>query len=1244
MLLLAAFQTLLHRYTGQEDIVTGSYIANRNRAEIEKLIGFFVNTLVFRTDFSGDPGFREMLRRVREVALGAYAHQDIPFTKLVEELQPDRDLSRNPLFQVVFQLFNAPTMPQQHQAGQADSNLQVERGTAIFDLALHMWESPAGLSGQFEYNTDLFEAETIARAVEHFLNLLEGVAADPDRRVSALPLLTTRERHQVLVEWNQTHHNYPQVQTLVEMFEEQVASRPDATALICDKTVLTYGELDRRSNQLAHRLQSLGLKRNEIVAICLERSLDFAVGLLAVLKAGGVYLPLDPVYPQDRLAFMLEQARAPVLLTREELVGSFSCLPARVVCLDRDREALAGESEARLNCRVTPQDLAYVIYTSGSTGQPKGVIVEHRQILNRFFWMWEKYPFRPDEVCCQKTPVSFVDSIWEFLGPLLKGIPTLIIQDAVLKDPYLLIPTLAEHSVSRIWLVPSLLQTILETYSDLQRRLPALNFWVSTGEALSPELYQTFLKMMPQAVLYNLYGTSEIWDATWNDPRLENGSAARVPIGRPISNVRVYVLDSNAQPVPISVPGELHIGGVCLARGYLNRPDLTSEKFIPCPFDAAGERFYKTGDLVRYLPNGNLEYLGRIDQQVKLRGFRIELGEIESALRQHPGVDVVVVAAREDRPGEKRLVAYVTQNPDYQGAEEDATTQQWSAEQIPQWREVWDETYRQNSSQQAPDFNISGFISSYTGQPIPEQEVREWVECPVARVLALKPERVLELGCGMGLLLLRLAPHCDYYCGVDFSSVALDHLGKHTAGLPQVKLLQRNADDLSSLEPQSFDMVILNSVIQYFPSVEYLLRVLDGVVPMVRHGGTVFLGDVRSLPLLERFHESVEMYRSPATASTDQFEQCVRKRVATERELVLDPIFFTALKHRYPRLSHIQIQPKRGRHHNEFTKFRYDVTLHLDSPSVRPSEPTFLDWRTDELSLSKLRDRLRQEAPRMLGVRCIPNARVTKELKALDLLRSQQRPATVGELRQLVDSRDEAGVDPEDLWSLCTEGLPYAVSTRWSGPGQDDCFDAVFRRREQGRGEGDADFPLFVADCARVKPWKSYANNPLQGVFAQRLAPRLRSFLTDRLPEYMVPSAFVLMDRLPLTPSGKVNRRALPAPEARPILDGLHVSARTRTEHELAALWSEVLGITQIGIQENFFSELGGHSLLATRLVSLIRDSIGVELPLRRIFEEPTIAGLARLIDRMRVEDRSGSQLPPIRRIPRQPGKILSGI
>ncbi|HKV35213.1 MAG TPA: amino acid adenylation domain-containing protein [Pyrinomonadaceae bacterium] len=642
MTLLAAFQTLLHRYTGQNDLMIGSPMAGRNRSEIEGLIGFFVNTLVLRTDLTRNPSFRALLARVREVALGAAAHQDFPFEKLVEELQPERDLSRTPLFQVMFALQNVRT------EALALQDLKVAAAGAApaiakFDLTLFMSEANGEIGGMFEYNTDLFDDSTIRRMIEHFQRLLEGIAANPDHRLSDLPLLTAAEQHELLVKFNDTAAAYPSELCIHELFEQQALSSPSAIAVSFKHERLTYQELNARANQLAHHLRSLGVGPEVPVAILMKRSTEMVVALLGVLKAGGAYLPLDPSHPRERLAAMLDEAHVSVVLTEEDVESErFNTLDDENLC-----------------CLTHPENLAYVIYTSGSTAKPKGAMIPHRGLVNYLSWCTRHYSVAEGQGAPVHSPLGFDLTVTSLLAPLLAGRTVELLPEEESVEG-LGRALQAQRDYSLVKITPAHLEVLRHTFADGSG--PGTRAFIIGGEALFNEHTTFWQQCAPGTRLINEYGPTEtvVGCCIYEVPEGSSSTGA-VPIGRPIANAQLYLLDKEMQPVPTGVTGELYIGGHGLARGYLARPDATAEKFVPHPFAInPGERLYKTGDLARFLGDGNLEYLGRIDNQVKLRGFRIELGEVESVLVQHPAVQETVATVREDVPGDKRLVAYVT--------------------------------------------------------------------------------------------------------------------------------------------------------------------------------------------------------------------------------------------------------------------------------------------------------------------------------------------------------------------------------------------------------------------------------------------------------------------------------------------------------------------------------------------------------------------------------------------------------
>jgi amino acid adenylation domain-containing protein len=657
MTLLTAFKILLYRYTDQTDILVGSPIANRSKAQIEQLIGFFVNVLVLRTDLSGDLSFLDLLERVKYTALEAYVHQDLPFEKLVEELKLNRDLSYNPLFQVMFVLQNVP----KPNLSLSDLFVSYEEGynnTSKFDLTLFIEDCESGLVATCEYNTDLFNVDTITRMLGHFQSLLENIVSDPQECISKLPLLTSSEIRQLLVEWNDTKEDYPQDKCVHQLFEEQVEKTPDAVAAVFENQRLTYRELNHKANQLAHYLQKLGVKPEVLVGIYMHRSIEMVVAVLGILKAGGAYLPLDPAHPKDRLVFILEDTQSPVLLTQQRLKEKLPTDDVEVVYLDSDWSEIAREFSENPSCKIISTNLAYVIYTSGSTGKPKGTLISQQGLLNYLTWCTQAYNVEQGKGTIIHSSLAFDLTITSFFSSLLTGRSVeLISEDQGIES---LGNTLyRESNLSLVKITPA--ELLL-----LSRQLPPkaasgiTRAFIIGGENLLTENITFWKEFAPETLLVNEYGPTEtvvgccVYRVPQND--IESNS---VPIGQPIANTQLYVLDRQHQPVPIGVPGELYIGGAGLARGYLNRPELTAEKFIPNPFsNEIGTRLYKTGDLARYRSDGNLEFLGRIDHQVKVRGYRIELGEIESLLGKHPEVREAIVLMREDTPKNQRLVAY----------------------------------------------------------------------------------------------------------------------------------------------------------------------------------------------------------------------------------------------------------------------------------------------------------------------------------------------------------------------------------------------------------------------------------------------------------------------------------------------------------------------------------------------------------------------------------------------------------
>jgi natural product biosynthesis luciferase-like monooxygenase protein len=1574
MTTLAVFKALLYRYTGQQDLAVGSPMTNRKSAEVEGLIGFFVDVVVLRTKLAGNLSFRELLARVRDTALAAYAHQDMPFSLLVDALGVKRDPSYNPVIQASFALLDG-AQPALGLPGVTGHPIEVHNGTAKFDLTWDMWDDGGGLRGSLEYNADLFDAATMARMAGHLSELIRGVVQEPDRAIDELPLLTAAERLELAARTGQALP--PPEQCIHHLFEEQARRTPDALAVSEGERPYTYRELDERASLLARRLREAGVGPDVVVGLFVERSLEMVVGLLGILKAGGAYLPLDPDYPQQRLAYVLEDAGVRVLLTLQSMSEQLPPHQARVLYLDTDEQP----SGALAPMEAGPANLAYLMYTSGSTGRPQGVLVEHRNVVSfmqamdehlgtqpgvwlavtsisfdisvlellwtlsrgwhvvlqrrvevvapkgrateaastremqfslfyfacdeeqqdqgnkyrllmegarfadrhgfaavwtpeRHFhpfgglypnpsvisaalatvterialragsvvlplhnplrvaeewsvvdnlsrgrvglafasgWHADDFILAPDryaerrqhmlrdletvrrlwrgeavalpggagavvdarihprpmqqEVPLWLTAAGHVDTFrlagerglnvlthllgqdmealgeklavyrraWREAGHPGEGHVTLMIHtfvgtdearvrqqvrgpfinylrssveltanlarslgmaeadslsekdleallehgfdryygrsglmgtvdaclqtverlralgvdelaclidfgvanDEVLKSLEMLdqvrrrsqaprarqeeTPTLAaqiaRHGVTHLQCTPSLAR-LLEEDAESRAAMGTLKVLLLGGEALPLPLARRLAELVPGEV-WNVYGPTEatVWSTLWRVPR----GCESVLIGQALANTYVRVLDSHLQPVPTGVSGELFIGGTGVVRGYHHRPELTASRFVTDPSGPAGARLYRTGDRVRRRADGQLEFLGRMDYQVKLRGHRIELLEVEQVLMEEPSVAGAAAAVRAQEGEEARLVAYVVPAPQALTSSGEADVA--LSEQLKQWQVVWEETYRQSPGAEDPTLQTVGWRSSYTGQPIGQEEMGEWVERTVERIAALGPRRLLEVGCGTGMLLFRLAPRCEAYVGRDFSPGALEHVRQHSArlGLHQVLLSLGSAADISELASAGFDTVVLNSVAQYFPSGDYLLHFLESAVECTVDGGHVFLGDLRSLPLLEAFHASVMLAQAPATGTAQELWQEVRRRVAQEEELVIDPALFHALGERLPRVRAVRILGKQGRFQNEMNCFRYDVVLEVGPPLQREqvAPQGWSGW-----SLEKLRRELLEKRPPVLALRGLVDARTQAAVQAVQWIARGEGPHTVGQLRTTLAalSREGQAVDPQALFALGEES-GYRVEVSPSTRGAPGTLEVLLWRLAAGQPA-----PVLTAPASpRQEPRRSYINNPLADKLERALLPRLRQHLRERLPEYMVPSAFMFLSELPLTPNGKVDRRALPEPpSSRPVATATFVAPRTTLESQLAALWAELLHLERVGIHDDFF-ELGGHSLSATQLLFRIRSTLGVELPLGKLLAAPTVARLAQALEASPAQLRAAS-------------------
>nr|VFJ51765.1 MAG: amino acid adenylation domain-containing protein [Candidatus Kentron sp. FW] len=1231
LVILAALYCYFSKITGKNDFVIGFTTQVRRDSKFDETTGFFTNITPARFFFDTNLSFMEVAR-----AIDFELQRDAPYTRApIGEINRQAKFNRKDR-QQLFELelayidFDFDT----DFSGSLIEFSLLSHGFEQYPLAVYaqVFHKQRSIRINFDYNLSAFNQDEIGYLKARFEFLLKEVLEHPDIPVSELRIMPDKELHRILFEFNNATTVSPTDKTIIDLFDEQVKKTPDACAVALSDQRLSYRQLHRKANRLAHYLQSIGVGNETLVGIFMERLMNMIIGLLGIMKAGGAYIPLDPAYPAERLAFMLEDANPPVLLTQSDLADTLLSHAARTVCLDDLAEVFSQYSPDNPVKRVGLSDLAYVIYTSGSTGQPKGVLVEHRGLSNLTTFQIQAFGVYPGSRILQFVSLSFDVAISDIAMALCSGATLCLVTQEVLLSQSGLLQTLYEQSVTHMEIPVSILSALPVV------DLPALKTLIVGGDVCTQEVVTNWSKGRR---FFNAYGPTETTVCATVAECTDNREKPH--IGHPIANTQVYILDEYGKPTPMGVPGELHIGGIGLARGYLNRPDLMAEKFIPNPFQA-GTHLYKTGDLACYLPDGNIDFLGRIDRQVKIRGFRIEPGEIEAVLTEHERVQEAAVIASEELE-DKRLLAYFVPRP-YDALPDDSETID-AGSRVEQWRQVHDDAYSQlTDSDMDPRFNTAGWNSSYTGAPIPREEMQEWLDGTVERILANAPKRVLEIGCGSGMVVFRIAPHCEHYTATDLSPEALDYLEQQQKTWEfgqRLTLLQRAADDFDGIEEGFYDGIILNSVVQYFPSIDYLLTVLTSAVTAVAPGGFIFLGDVRNLQFLEELHASVQFHRADNSVSMAGLKQRVRRGMRKEEELLIDPDFFIALKRHLPQITHVQIQLKTGRAHNEMSCFRYDVTLHVGggAPIDKVLDGQFqrLDWQGEKLTLAKVREILAGDQSELIAFENIPNARLMTEKKILERLFYPEE--SVGELRASIGQPDD-GIEPEEFRALIRD-LPYTSHIDYQGKYD---YSVVFRHQDSRT----IPYPEKAGDFSE-RAWSTYANNPLQNAGdGHELVPQLRDFLSGKLPDYMVPSLFVPIGAMPLTPNGKVDREAL----ARLPVEG-HLSAektftppKTPEEKLLASAWAEILGLEKVGLHDHFF-ELGGDSIKGMQLLGKVQDRLKQDIPFATLFKAPTIAEFAAYLKQApklvgekdnATDDRTAipTATPELKPVPRVPG------
>ncbi|MEI5101187.1 amino acid adenylation domain-containing protein [Streptomyces sp. PmtG] len=1199
MVMQTALGLLLGKLGGGDDVPIGGPIAGRTDDGLSDLVGFFVNTQVLRVDLAGNPSFADLLARVRDTALAAYEHQDVPFETLVEALNPKRSAAYQPLFQVMFAWQNFERQELELRGLEVRFEQHLTR-TSLADLVFSMAEDASGaVWGDLQYATALFDRDTAEAIATRFARVLQQVVADPTSPLAAIEVLARDERDRLVRRVNDTAHPVA-ASTLAEAFETQAERTPDAVAVIAEDETLTYGEFNRRANQLAHWLVEQGAGPEQLVAVRIPRSVDLLLAVYAVVKAGAAYVPIDTDQPEARVRHLLDRAKP-------------------LVVLDAELPDVSGYPETNPQRALAPDHVAYVIYTSGSTGVPKGVPVSHRSIMNRLVWGLEHFGVTAQDRVLLSTSASFDVSVPELFAPLQTGAAVVIARPDGRRDPAYLVELIRRERVTGADFVPSLLEAFAA--EPAARECTSLRWIEVAGEAFPVALADKVCGLLPDCAVYNLYGPTEasVEVTAW---RHVPGSD-RLPIGTPIWNTQVYVLDAALRPVAPGVAGELYLAGAGLARGYLGQTGLTAERFVACPFGEPGTRMYRTGDLARWTKDGQVDYLGRTDHQVKLRGFRVELGEIEHALNQHPGVARAAVVVREDQKDDQRLVAYVVPDPAAVMADADA--------QVGEWRRLYDDRYAASADEAwGEDFQL--WKSLYTGEPIPLEEMREWRDAAVARVLRGAPRRVLELGVGSGLLLAKIVGEVDEYWGTDISATVVDRVRAQAeqAGYgDRVRLSVQAADDVSGLPHGRFDTVVLNSVVQYFPHVDYLDHVLRQAMELLAPGGRVIVGDVRNATTL-RVLLAAAWRTSQPDASRDEVRALVERALLAEQELVIAPEWFTEWAREHA--GGVDIRLKAGQAHNELTRHRYEVVLHKRPADVLDlTDVPAVPWGREVSALDGpgglegCVDRAGGDPVRVTG---IPNARLLREADAALLSGIPGVAAPSGK-----------ALDPEDLAAWARQRGREAVLT-WSG--QDvSSFDAILlpeqrtdQRTEQGTDQRPGERRVSGGFLPGTTAGRNRANTPALATAIGPLLAGLPAYLRERLPDYMVPAVLVPLSELPLNDSGKLDRRALPVKHSTTVSGE---GPRNTQEEKLCALFCELLGLERVGIEDDFFV-LGGHSLLATRLTARISEAFRVDLPLRTIIDHPTVAELGGLVLAGGIPDNQADSYGVVLPLNRDPG------
>jgi len=1197
--LLSAFEIFLHLQTHQQEIVVGLPAAGQAATGYFGLVGHCVNVLPLKSSVNDSSTFSDYLKQRKSAFFDAYDNQKFTFGQLVNKLNIKRDSSRIPLVPVLFNI----DMGMDNSVAFEKLTFKLisnPRSYETFEIFLNATGSKSSFILEWSYNTQLFKAETIYSLSAAFEQLLQTLAVNPAITIAELGAAHTEELTSKLALWNNTSRPYDQNAILPQLISRTALKYPDKLAVVYKNEKLTYAQLEERSNQLAACLIEKGIKGGDLIGLATDRSADLLVSLLGILKAGAAYIPLDPEYPQERIEYMLEDSNAKMLLVSAGYRGKFHSSAIELV-LEQLGEQLTNYPATTPVINSKGSDLAYVLYTSGSTGKPKGVQIKHHNLANFLLSMQEEPGMTADDRLLAVTTISFDIAGLELYLPLITGAELILCDQQTAKDGRLLLDLIEQKNVTVMQATPSTWGMMIAAGWDKKYLLKVL----CGGEALPKELAANLLQRT--AELWNMYGPTEttIWSTA---KRIENTSGP-ITIGRPIQNTQVFILNEANQLVDPGTTGELFIGGEGVAAGYLNRPELTAERFIDHPFSsAAGQKLYKTGDLARFLENGEILHQGRIDEQVKIRGYRIELGEIETLLSQQDGIKQAVVLAREDTPGDKRLVGYVT----LQDEEVKDIT--------PTWKDHWDTIYDiAAQSQEGVDIaeqKIDGIVlEQWQDSGTLLAEAKEWLQVSVDKIKAYHAQDIYEIGCGGGQLMFEVAPFVKSYLATDYSPPAIDKLIEKLDADPgkwkHVSAKSCAADDFTGIPLKSFDLIVIHSVAQYFPDTAYFLQVIEQSIKRIKDGGCLYIGDIQGMNCLEMEHAMNQITHSKEGTTLAEFQEIVNNRVRIENEFSADPGFFYLLPGLIPSITAVDIELRKGELENQTTRYHYDCWIYVNSAHQQVEADLLIDGTGLE-SITALQENLQKNLQKsdtaVIKVSNIYNARTDQDCALLQWMATHPGNTPIDLIKREMMEINQ-GFQPDLFWDLGDQ-LNYNTYVSWTTDGTDGLFDVVYIPKSLQNAIPKIPVPAYLERAKAA----DFARTPIisnEVHVTKLILDGWKDTLRQQLPDYMVPGDLIALKAFPLTPNNKIDKKAFPKPQRIGSASQNDQLPQDEYERTISEIWSAVLGIELISIYDDFF-ELGGHSLLAVRVMTAIEKETGKRLPLATLFEHSTIEKLAK--------------------------------